>query len=90
MIVIQINLIFSEHPHWTTWGAWGACSVTCGSGTRSRERTCDGGKIGEGSCVPTTANKEVGVCQVASCPISEESFFDIKMLLEIEIICHDR
>lgn len=27
-------------PTWTSWSSWSTCSVTCGSGTRTRQRAC--------------------------------------------------
>ena len=29
---------------WSDWGQWTSCTVPCGSGIRSRERTCDNPK----------------------------------------------
>ena len=28
------------HGNWTTWSAWGDCTVTCGSGQQRRFRYC--------------------------------------------------
>jgi len=28
--------------YWSSWSEWGSCSKSCGSGTKTRTRTCDG------------------------------------------------
>ncbi|XP_078322967.1 coadhesin-like [Crassostrea virginica] len=28
------------HGNWAAWGSWGSCTVTCGGGTKGRNRTC--------------------------------------------------
>lgn len=44
--------------HWAIWGKYGACSVTCGNGTKIRSRACVDGLCSgitnqTGSCVLT-------------------------------------
>ena len=41
------------------WSAWSACSVSCGRGQRSRQRTCEGGIPGrEVECTGDTSEHE--------------------------------
>ncbi|XP_052704188.1 uncharacterized protein LOC128180261 [Crassostrea angulata] len=54
---------------WGSWGSYGACSVTCGSGLRTRSRSCNnpaptgGGSDCVGSSTSTT------ICTMVACPI---------------------
>ncbi|KRZ92394.1 A disintegrin and metalloproteinase with thrombospondin motifs 17 [Trichinella sp. T8] len=45
---------------WSSWSEWSECSVTCGSGTKSRSRTC-----WQGSCVGDSVQREA--CRLAPC-----------------------
>ena len=48
------------------WSAWGACSVTCGNGTHSRQRQCIGPEHGGLPCVGDT--EETQACFDRPCP----------------------
>lgn len=52
------------------WGPWGACSKTCGNGTRERTRECLGGV----AC-PKEATKDIGACNPEACPV-ESTYSD--------------
>ena len=53
---------------WTTWGTWSACSMSCGSGQRARQRACtnpppeNGGK----ECTGSVTSEEL--CSDRICP----------------------
>ena len=53
---------------WSPWGAWSACSATCGSGLTSRERTCEPA----GSTCPGKASEQKE-CESRSGPCLEWS-----------------
>ncbi|XP_023931254.1 SCO-spondin isoform X33 [Lingula anatina] len=53
-----------EPRGWTQWGTWSACSVTCGSGSRSRVRSCPPGSNCAGASIEEDACNS-GPCVVA-------------------------
>nr|XP_039268102.1 A disintegrin and metalloproteinase with thrombospondin motifs adt-1-like isoform X2 [Styela clava] len=52
---------------WGQWEDWSDCSQTCARGVSTRNRRCEGGKVGEGDCVPASAGKEERECNAISC-----------------------
>jgi len=56
---------------WTEWGAWTACSVTCGAGQKKMSRQTVGPHWGGVGCV--TGDKErFSTCNTQNCPVSCE------------------
>jgi len=52
---------------WLKWGEWKECSVSCGGGTRSRDRQCDGPFYGGNDCVGKATEEEA--CGEGNCPV---------------------
>jgi len=62
-------------PSWSPWSEYSACSVTCGDGTKSRNRYCQYGNVGEDGCVGSTSESQQcnsGDCSASSSCDSEE------------------
>ena len=57
-------------PVWGHYGSWGPCSVTCGTGSRTRNMFC----VIAGTTTPTggcegTAPSQAGSCSLPGCPV---------------------
>ncbi|PIO52885.1 thrombospondin type 1 domain protein, partial [Teladorsagia circumcincta] len=50
---------------WGEWGAFGPCTVSCGGGTRTRQRLCNGGCS---TCQCLGSSVDIQSCNTAACP----------------------
>lgn len=65
----------------TAWGDWSACSLTCGNGTQSRNRSCEGPYFGGKNCTGDWGQTKD--CNTFPCPgkyISNLFFFSVNDL----------
>ncbi|XP_062618604.1 SCO-spondin-like [Saccostrea cucullata] len=54
---------------WGSWGSYGACSKTCGTGKKTRTRTCDNpAPLGNGATCPGDVSEDAD-CNTQPCPI---------------------
>ncbi|XP_067056574.1 coadhesin-like isoform X2 [Acropora muricata] len=58
------------HGGWSSWGAWGSCSRTCGTGNQNRHRSCTAPvpKYGGRSC--SGVSRQVKSCYRRHCPVN--------------------
>jgi len=52
-------------PTWNDWSEFGACSATCGEGTKQKTRTCQNGSVGQAGCTGDAVFTEP--CNEKSC-----------------------
>ncbi|XP_062577890.1 semaphorin-5A-like, partial [Saccostrea cucullata] len=57
------------HGGWSGWNSWGGCSVTCGSGTRTRIRSCDNPSPRFGGQPCSGESSESSLCNTHNCPV---------------------
>ncbi|XP_019632279.1 PREDICTED: coadhesin-like, partial [Branchiostoma belcheri] len=55
---------------WSSWGGWSSCSVTCGSGSQSRSRTCTNPAPAFGGANCAGQSRETRQCNAGSCPVN--------------------
>lgn len=74
------------HGKYSEWGGWFSCSVTCGGGTRSRNRTCTNPppQFGGQECSGDSENSES--CNTENCPI-DGGYSDWSLWSECTVSC---
>ncbi|XP_061171858.1 uncharacterized protein LOC133181356 [Saccostrea echinata] len=55
--------------NWALWGSWASCSVTCGTGTQSRTRTCTDPAAANGGTPCSGDGTKSQSCNTHSCPV---------------------
>ncbi|KAL4617663.1 A disintegrin and metalloproteinase with thrombospondin motifs 19 [Arapaima gigas] len=60
--------------HWSTWGPWGACSRTCGTGISTRQRKCQSSSRVGWDCEGTKVQHKL--CESHPCPPGLPDFRD--------------
>ncbi|XP_035688793.1 SCO-spondin-like [Branchiostoma floridae] len=55
---------------WSNWGPWSGCSVTCGTGTRSRDRICTNPAPANGGADCDGPGREIQQCNAVPCPVN--------------------
>ena len=61
-------VLFSVDGSWTAWNSYGACDVTCGSGTQTRSRDCINPPPLHGGADCAGNNTESQQCNAGNCP----------------------
>lgn len=59
---MSLCFVYLVHGNWSPWGQWSSCSMTCGYGTRTRERSCTTPAPEHGGRDCLGDNTETGVC----------------------------
>ena len=59
---------FAVDGGWSNWENYGPCSKTCGSGSRTRTRTCNDPAPAEGGKPCVGLGSETQTCNVKACP----------------------
>ncbi|XP_076472736.1 SCO-spondin-like isoform X3 [Babylonia areolata] len=69
-------VIASIDGNWGSWGTYGPCSVTCGTGSKSRTRQCDNpAPVGSGENCTGSAS-DTADCTMAACEVYPENGVD--------------
>ena len=72
-IALQFNNGLADGG-WTYWSFWSSCSVTCGNGHATRQRSCSNPTPANGGLTCAGSRTEQNTCTMAKCPGNDLSF----------------
>ena len=83
-LVLNVQNEFGLFPdgRWGTWGAYGACSVTCGSGNQTRTRLCNAPPPSLGGLPCPGSDSTTQTCNTATTCIVSKYFDSIELDLQ--------
>ena len=61
-------IAIAVNGEWSSWSTWSSCSVTCGDGQRTRQRSCDNPSPSGGGSDCSGNNTHRENCNIANCP----------------------
>jgi hypothetical protein len=65
---IIFHFIYLVNGNWGTWQDWNSCSVTCGSGSRSRYHECNNPQPAHGGSNCQGNDTDIESCSMKLCP----------------------
>ncbi|XP_053387077.1 hemicentin-1-like isoform X2 [Mercenaria mercenaria] len=76
LVLFSILQKFVTNGKWTSWGDWGACSVTCGIGITTRIRTCSNPRPSTMGQYCEGTSDQVQICGNSSCSVTDGGWTD--------------
>ena len=68
LMCVKRLFLYSVDGGWATWNTWTPCDVTCGNGTRLRDRVCTNPTPAYGGLDCEGRSTEETSCVLEACP----------------------
>ena len=75
--LLNASLFNLVHGNWADWGSWETCSLTCGTGSQNRTRTCTNPTPDHGGNPCTGDASESQDCNTNPCPSKYFTFMEL-------------
>ncbi|WAR31207.1 HMCN1-like protein, partial [Mya arenaria] len=71
-IKIQIQYEHKSNGAWSSWERWNVCSITCGGGTKSRQRHCNNPPPSPSGQYCDGSSEQTMICNNSPCPVKSK------------------